>query len=122
MVSMLGALLKSERHPTVWFVHGARSGREHTLRDNVRCAAAGSERVIVHVAYSRPESGDVRGRDYDSEGRVDGALLDALLPDLQADFYLCGPPPFMGSLLGVLAERGVSDERVHTETIGPSSG
>ncbi len=40
MVSMLGALLKSER-------------------------------VIVHVAYSRPEPGDVRGRDYDSEGRAD---------------------------------------------------
>jgi ferredoxin-NADP reductase/predicted pyridoxine 5'-phosphate oxidase superfamily flavin-nucleotide-binding protein len=122
MVSMLGALLKRDERRMVWFVHGARSGREHALRDNVRCAAAGSEHVIVHVAYSRPEPGDVQGRDYDSEGRVDGTLLDALLSDLEADFYLCGPPPFMGSLLDALAERRVPDERIHTETFGPSSG
>ena len=62
------------------------------------CTAAGDERVTVHVAYSRPEPDDVRGRDYDSEGRVDGALLDAL------------------------GERRVPDERIHTETFGPSSG
>ena len=49
--------------------------------------------MIVHVAYSRPEPGDVRGRDYDREGRVDGTLLDALLRDLEADFSGTQPIP-----------------------------
>lgn len=66
----------------------------------------------LHVAYSRPRPEDELGRHYDSAGRVDGALLEKLVPGLDGDFYLCGPTGFMASVQEHLEARGVPPERI----------
>ena len=53
-------------------------------------------------------------------GRIDGALLEKLLPDLDADFYLCGPLGFMAALQADLEESGVPEARIHSESFGPA--
>jgi ferredoxin-NADP reductase len=53
-------------------------------------------------------------------GRVDGDLVAGLLPDLDADFYLCGPTGFLSSLSAEFEARGVPAARIHTETFGPA--
>jgi len=121
MVSMLHALATRTDDRLVWFVHGARDGRYHPLAEEVRGLAADSPQTRVHVAYSRPRADDVEGRDYDTIGRVDGPLLERLLPGLDAEFYLCGPTGFMAAVRQALGERGVVAERIHSESFGPSS-
>ena len=59
------------------------------------------------------------GEDYHSAGRVDGALLEKLVPGLAADFYLCGPRGFMAAIQAQLEARGVPPERIRTESFGP---
>ena len=44
------------------------------------------------------------------------ALLAALLPGLDADFYLCGPAVFAAGLRAELTAHGVSDGRIHSES------
>jgi ferredoxin-NADP reductase len=100
----------------VWFVHGARDGRHHALADEVRGLAARAPNVRLHVVYSRPRSEDELGRDYDSVGRVDGPLLERLAPELDGDFYLCGPTGFMASVQEHLEARRVPVERIRSET------
>ena len=117
LVSMLHELSQNATR-AVWFVHGARDGRHHPLADEVRRLAGAHPHIVAHVAYSRPAPDD-NGR-YDSVGRVDAALLEALLPDLDADYYLCGPTGFMADIQGQLVERGVSRDRIHAETFGPA--
>ncbi len=119
MVSMLRALVARDEARPVWFVHGARDGRHHALAEEVRRLAAQSDSVAFHVSYSRPGEEDRLGRDYDAEGRVDGALLAGLLPDLDADFYLCGPIGFMAHVQEDLEGRGVHPGRIHSESFGP---
>ncbi len=70
----------------------------------------------LHVAYSRPRPEDELGRHYDSAGRVDGALLEKLVPGLDGEFYLCGPTGFMASVQEHLEARGVPPERIRSET------
>ena len=65
----------------------------------------------VFVSINR----DAIGRDYDSAGRVDGALLEKLVPKLDCDFYLCGPTGFMASVQEHLENRGVPLERIRSE-------
>jgi len=77
--------------------------------------------MTVHVAYSQPRSEDVLGRDYQSLGRIDGALLEELVQGLDADFYLCGPIGFMAAIERQLEERGVPTEQIYTESFGPAS-
>ena len=116
LVSMLHELIGGGDNRRVWFVHGARDGRHHALANEVRDLAARAPNVRLHVAYSQPRPEDELGRHYDSTGRVDGALLEKLVPGLDADFYLCGPTGFMASVQEHLEARGVPPERIRSET------
>jgi len=120
-VSMLHALAEDGAGRPVWFVHSARDGEHHALRREVEGLAASASNVQLHFAYSRPRPDDAIGRDYQSAGRVDGALLETLIPGLEADFYLCGPLGFMAAVQAQLESRGVASERIRTESFGPAA-
>jgi hypothetical protein len=113
---MLHQLVGSGDSRRVWFVHGARDGRHHALAEEVRGLAARAPDVRLHVAYSRPRPEDELGHHYDSAGRVEGGLLEKLVPGLDGDFYLCGPTGFMASVQEHLEARGVPPERIRSET------
>lgn len=121
MLSMLWTLVKQEEDRPVWFIHGARDGRHHPLAQEVREAAARRAGIHTHIAYSQPRPEDRYGLDYDSEGRVDGALIARLVSDSQAEFYLCGPVRFMADIQNSLTASGVAADRVHSESFGPAS-
>jgi ferredoxin-NADP reductase/MOSC domain-containing protein YiiM len=121
MISMLNAIVEAGSGRPVWFIHGARNGREHAMGTHVRAVAEGNDNVRAHISYSRPLPGDVEGRDHDGRGRVDGDLLKRLLPDNDLDFYLCGPTPFMKALYKGLLGWGVPEDRIHYEFFGPGS-
>ena len=80
MISMMNAITQSGARRPAWFIHGARNGREHAMGAHVRSMAAANANVHAHIRYSQPEADDVEGRDYDSRGRVDIALLKQVLP------------------------------------------
>jgi ferredoxin-NADP reductase/predicted pyridoxine 5'-phosphate oxidase superfamily flavin-nucleotide-binding protein len=116
LVSMLHEIVDAGDDRRVWFVHGAHDARHHALADEVRALAVRSRNVRLHVAFSRPGPEDELGRHYDSAGRVDGALLAKLLPELDGDFYLCGPTAFMAAVQEQLEARGVPPERIRSES------
>ena len=120
MLSMLHTLTESRESESIWFVHGARDGAHHALAREVRTLAEASEVVKPHVSFSRPLPEDIEGRDFDAKGRVTAALLDSILPDLDAEFYLCGPIAFMADLQTELEGLGVSSDQIHSESFGPS--
>ncbi len=120
LVSMLHALAAGGGGRSVVFAHGARDGGHHALADEVRRLAARRDGIRVHVAYSRPRTGDTIGRDYDSQGRIDGALLARLTEDPKAQYYLCGPTGFMAEVQTDLEHRGIPADRIHTESFGPA--
>ena len=119
MVSMLHALAAENGARPVWFIHGAKDGAHHPLAGEVRGLAARQPGIRVHVAYSRQRPEDRIGTDYDSQGRVDGALLAGLVGDVDAHYFLCGPAPFMADVLTELERRDVPAEHIHTESFGP---
>ncbi|MEE9238132.1 MAG: iron-sulfur cluster-binding domain-containing protein, partial [Thermodesulfobacteriota bacterium] len=51
----------------------------------------------------------------------DVELLKNILPGNEAEFYLCGPPPFMKSLFNGLVEWEVPEHRINYEFFGPAS-
>ena len=119
MVSMLHALVNAGGTDPVWFLHGARNGRQHALADEVRRLAEAAPNIHTHVTFSRPEPGDLTEDPNRSEGRLDGKTLDRLLPSFDGEFYLCGPSAWMAAIHEHLVGKGVSQERIHTESFGP---
>jgi uncharacterized protein len=120
MVSMLHALAAEGGARPVTFVHGARDGGHHPLGREVRGLAERREGVRAHVAYSQPRPEDEIGKNYDSDGRIDGALLASLVEDLEAQYYLCGPTRFMADVQTDLERRGIPGDHIHTESFGPA--
>lgn len=121
MLSILHTVAAENSDRPVWFVHGARDGLHHPLAKEVRQLAKDHSNIDVHIAYSRPRPDDQVGLDYDSEGRVDGALLARLIRSTDAHYFLCGPMRFMADVQGALEGQNVPSDQIHTETFGPSA-
>lgn len=118
MLSMLRHLVWQDDARDVVFARVARDGRHDPHRAEIDALAKESPRVASHVFYTRPESADVMGRDFDSAGRPDVEALARLLPSSDVDVYLCGPVPFMTDVQAGLLACGVPDEQIHTESFG----
>ncbi len=121
LISMMNAIVDSGFNQEVWFIHGARNSAEHALSNHIRNVAQQNDNVHVHVAYSKPLKENLEGGDYDSKGYVDVELLKNILPGNEAEFYLCGPPPFMKSLFNGLLEWEVPEYCINYEFFGPAS-
>lgn len=118
MVSMLKTALQNPARQVV-FVHGARNSRVHAMRDRLRQAEREHDNFKVIVFYNEPLPEDEEGRDYDLAGLVDVKHIRnaILLPD--ADYYICGPIPFMRMQHDALENLGVPEARIHYEVFGP---
>jgi nitric oxide dioxygenase len=55
----------------------------------------------------------------DTTGLVDAALIESLVPDRDADYYFCGPKPFMVQIYHQLLNWGIPPAQVHFEFFGP---
>ncbi|MDJ0871612.1 MAG: MOSC domain-containing protein [Gammaproteobacteria bacterium] len=121
LLCMMSTIVRSGSRRRVWFIHGARNGREHAFGPHVQRMARENDNVTAHVRFSRPENDDIPGEDYQSRGHVDIELLKQLLNFDDYEFYLCGPPPFLKSLYCGLVSTGVAESRIHYEFFGPAS-
>ena len=118
MISMLKRAIQDPERRVV-FVHGARNSGVHAMRDRLRETARTCANFHLIVFYDDPLPQDVEGRDYDYAGFVDvKAIRDSILL-ADADYYICGPIPFMRMQHDALKELGISEARIHYEVFGP---
>jgi ferredoxin-NADP reductase/MOSC domain-containing protein YiiM len=122
VLAMLQALAGENSEREIWWLHGARSGRDHSFAAEVRALLASLPNVHAYVCYSRPDLRDLEGRDFDSVGRLTPSFLAELEPPPDAEAYLCGPAPFMADISAGLAAIGVHASHIHTEPFGPAPG
>jgi ferredoxin-NADP reductase/MOSC domain-containing protein YiiM len=118
VLAMLHALAEAGSGRDIWWIHGARSRADEPFAMESRSLLAELARGHRYISYSRPGPGDVRGRDYETAGRLSPDVLAALDLPRVADAYLCGPAPFMAQVSDALASLGIDRARVHTEIFG----
>jgi ferredoxin-NADP reductase/ferredoxin len=118
VLAMLHSLSSAASRREVWWIYGARDRAEHPFAKESRGLLQTLVNSRSHVVYSKPDSEDRLGVDYDSVGHVDSALLDRLGVNRDADFYLCGPSPFLRDLTAGLKTWGADSTRIHQEVFG----
>ena len=121
MMSMLRWCLARQPQRTVHLYYGLRHGAEHAFKQPLEAMAAAHPALHLNVAYSRPGPTDLAGRDYQHPGHVDLDLLRRTLPHGRHQFYVCGPPAMMQTLVPALAAWGVPVGDIHFEAFGPAS-
>jgi len=89
------------------------------MKDHLRTVATQQSNFKTFIFYDAPLPQDQQGKDFDFPGIVDiDKIADAImLPD--ADYYVCGPIPFMRLQHDALISRGINEAKVHYEVFGP---
>jgi ferredoxin-NADP reductase/MOSC domain-containing protein YiiM len=122
VLAMLHALAEARSEREIWWLHGARSGRDHPFAREAQALVESLPNGRSVVCYSRPGPDDREGRDYDRAGRLGSPVLAELGVPPDAEAYLCGPAPFMDEISAGLTALGIGAVRVHSEPFGPAPG
>lgn len=120
MVAMLEALVAQGSEARVLYVHGTHNRETHAMRDHVRSLATQGKAVQVIDFHQTPLADEVAGRDYDHAGIITDEWLATNTPVADADYYICGPRPFLRHAVATLSLAGVQANRVHYEFFGPA--
>ena len=118
MIAMLNQLVTLDMPQPVSFIHACRSSQVHAMKQHIHEQKSKFPRLTTFTAYEFPHEGDVLGEDYDVAGRLDLGTVDAALLPKNADYYLCGPMPFMAEQHQALVARGIKPEQIHSEAFG----
>ena len=114
MMSMARTLHDLGGPHDVVFVHSARSPADIVFRDELeQMHASGTGIAVATVCETDPGDPTWRGE----VGRLTRTMIERLVPDLhEREIFVCGPPPYLESVLALLDEAGVDPGRVHRES------
>ncbi|MDQ0970399.1 nitric oxide dioxygenase [Neobacillus niacini] len=118
MVSMLKTVVDVQPERNVTFIHASQNGKVHALRKDVEAVSA-LDNVNSVVFYDSPTEEDRVNNRFNVEGYVTRDWLEKNVSVKEADFYFCGPVPFMKAINRSLKELGVREEQIHFEFFGP---
>ncbi len=120
VLAMLYTLAESRSTRQVLWLHAARDHEHHPFAAEVRRVMLALAHGRSYVCYSRPDSRDKMGEDFDATGHLSRSVLDEVGVPRDADVYLCGPTRFMADMKEALANRRVTPERIHVELFNGS--
>ncbi|URN95802.1 MAG: NO-inducible flavohemoprotein [Candidatus Pristimantibacillus lignocellulolyticus] len=120
LVSMFSSLTVTDPNRQMKFIHAARNGEVHALRDEIELVASKSASASVHWCYEKPTDQDKQSQAYTHEGYIDLPWLEQIVATKDAHFYFCGPVPFMSKVNSLLEQWGVAPEDIHYEFFGPA--
>ncbi len=118
VLAMLHVLASMSSARQVWWVHSARNRAEHAFAEEARRLLGELPDAHHLVCYSQPGA---RDEGFDHRGRLTGPALEQAGVPTDADFYLCGPAPFMNDITAALVARGTAAERISTEVFGAAA-
>ncbi|MBY6058736.1 MULTISPECIES: 2Fe-2S iron-sulfur cluster-binding protein [Leisingera] len=120
LLAMAKVLAHDKRR--AWLFHACENGEMQALGGELRALSEGSGgRFALHVAHRIPSARDRAEKRFDSEGLIDKALLQSLLPLDDYDVYLCGPTPFMVAMYRLLRDLGIDKSRIAYEFFGEAT-
>ncbi|CAM4110901.1 dihydropteridine reductase [Bacillus manliponensis] len=121
MMSMLHTAVQQMPNHPIYFIHGALNSDVHAMKEEVKQLTEIHEEVKMYTCYSQPTERDREIQNYNKEGFIDLSWLQSIVPSKEAEFYFCGPVPFMRHINEILTEWGVSEEHIHFEFFGPAT-
>jgi len=117
LLSMAKSIVLANPNAELTFIQAARNSKVRAFADELRNLAEAGPNVMTKVVYDAPLPGDLE--DSSVEGFVTTERLREWTPFADAEFYFCGPKPFMQHIHACLQELGVDEHRVRYEFFGP---
>lgn len=108
MMSMFETVATSTpKRPTV-FIHAARNESLHAFDKDIQKYVDTMDNAKYKTFYSNQP-----------QGFITREVLEEMV-DVTGEVYVCGPVPFMESMIQELCNLGMTDEQIHFEFFGPA--
>lgn len=120
ILSMLHTLADTDPQRPVTFIHSAANGSMHAMREEVTSLVQKLPNLAVYFCYTQPTDLDRTAGVHHHEGYIDLPWMKTLIPDTDAQFYFCGPVPFMRTVNRALKSWGIPAADRHYEFFGPA--
>tara|TARA_R110001592_G_scaffold16881_1_gene71350 strand:+ start:24715 stop:25947 length:1233 start_codon:yes stop_codon:yes gene_type:complete len=119
ILSILKSTLSAMPDRDIVLIHGCLNEDVQPFKATIDALAEQHSNLTIHYRYSdSAQDGFERTGDC-STGFVDAALIESFVPDRHADYYFCGPKPFMVNIYQDLLKWGIPASQVHFEFFGP---
>ncbi len=116
--SILKTALEKMPGRKIVLVHGSLHEAVQPFRADIESLAKKHANLKTCFRYSEPPREGVTRAAGDT-GMIDAALIESCVPEKNADYYFCGPKPFMVNMYHQLLEWGIPASQVHFEFFGP---
>lgn len=115
MLAMLNQLIKDQCNYPIYFIHATHHALTHSMKEDLQQQSIKHDHLKLYICYESPTKHDVLGKDYHHQGRLNLKLVPSEFLSKQAEFYLCGPVPFMHAQYQSLLEYGIEKTQIHSE-------
>lgn len=118
VTSMLHTINANQPDRKVVYIEAAQNGSVHAFREEVRKVSEQNPNITSYFIYTQPSNEDREKECFDREGYITLEWLQEVLPSKDAQFYFCGPLPFMQVVNSALNQWEVPEEDIHYEFFG----
>lgn len=115
LMSMLHSIAKENPARPVTFIHAAKNEAVRAFDKEVKDVVTLLPNGTSFICYDQP----IQNGNGDHKGKITKDVLEKFIQPA-ADYYICGPVPFMKAIVSYLEELKVADEKIHYEFFGPS--
>ena len=119
IMSILEAALTHTPEREIICIHGCLNPQVQAFKETLDNLAAEHDNLKVHHRYSEGAGTADTSADNVSVGFIDANFVESLMTDKHADYYFCGPKPFMVNIYQDLLKWGIPASQVHFEFFGP---
>lgn len=116
ILSMLCTALDAMPDREIVFVHACLNKNVQPFRNLLDDLSSRHKNLSVHYCYNEQK---VENTETESNGFITTDLIDRLASQHDADYYFCGPKPFMINIYHDLLKWGVPETQLHFEFFGP---
>lgn len=122
ILSILLSAIEMTPERKIIFIHASLHEKNQAFQKTIGDLAEKHSNLTHHYRYSHSQpEGVIRSTEsHVSEGFVDIKLIESLVSHPNADFYFCGPKPFMTNIHSELLKWGTPATQIHFEFFGPS--
>ncbi|GIN63266.1 flavohemoprotein [Robertmurraya siralis] len=119
-ISMVNSIADHEPTRYVTFIHASKNGEQQAFKEELLELAERMTNYHLSFIYENPSETDRLNKHFKKEGYINTEWLKENAVVDSAEYYLCGPVPFLQAILRGLKELGIHEEQIHYEFFGPS--
>ncbi len=119
LLSMAKAMTAANVDYPMHLIHAVRNSQVRPFATELAELSSQNSKMKSYVMFDQPTKEDSAGGEYDQTGLITKELLESWTPVAEADYYFCGPKPFMRTVYSSLKSLGVSEDQIHFEFFGP---